>query len=188
MPESHAILLPLPLAGCYDYLGEGVAPGDFVVVPLGGRETLGVVWGPGTGEVPEAKLKAVIGRLDVPALPEICRRFVDRVAAYTLAPPGAVLRMAMSVSAALEPPREVAAWRATQHRPAEAKLTAARARVLAILADGPPRQTGELAREAGVGAGVIKAMAQAGLLAAIALPQRLPFAVPDGNRAGPVLS
>ncbi len=184
----HAVLLPLPLAGCYDYAGEDVAPGDFVVVPLGNREQVGVVWGPGTGEIAAERLKSVIGRLDVPALPEICRRFVDRVAAYTLAPPGAVLRMAMSVSAALEPPREVAAWRATQHRPAEAKLTAARARVLAILADGPPRQTGELAREAGVGAGVIKAMAQAGLLAAIALPQRLPFAVPDGNRAGPVLS
>src|SRR5271154_6832395 len=112
MPESHAILLPLPLAGCYDYLGDGVAPGDFVVVPLGGRETLGVVWGPGTGEVPEAKLKTVIGRLDLPPFPEVSRRFVDRVAGYTLAPPGAVLRMAMSVSAALEPQRLFSAWRA----------------------------------------------------------------------------
>ena len=52
MPDSLAILLPLPLAGSYDYLGEGLAPGDFVVVPLGKRETIGVVWGPGTGEVP----------------------------------------------------------------------------------------------------------------------------------------
>ena len=35
---------------------------------------------------------------------ESLRRFVDWVAAYTLAPPGAVLRMAMSAPAALEPP------------------------------------------------------------------------------------
>ena len=51
MPDSRAILLPLPLAGSYDYLVEGLAlvAGDFVVVPLGQRETIGVVWGPGTG-------------------------------------------------------------------------------------------------------------------------------------------
>src|SRR5271154_5911548 len=93
--NTYAVLLPLPLSGCYDYAGEDVAAGDFVVVPLGSREQVGVVWGPGTGEVAFARLKFVIGRLDVPALPEICRRFIDRVAAYTLAPPGAVLRMAM---------------------------------------------------------------------------------------------
>ena len=39
----------------------------------------------------------VIAKLDAPPLPERPRRFVDWVAAYTLAPPGAVLRMAMSV-------------------------------------------------------------------------------------------
>jgi len=145
--QSHAILLPLPLSGCYDYRGEDVAPGDFVVVPLGKREQIGVVWGPGTGEIPEARLKTIIAKLDLPRLPEVCRRFIDRVAAYTLAPPGAVLRMAMSVSAALEPPREIAAWRLAGEPPSESKLTPARRRVLAALAEGPARPTGELARE-----------------------------------------
>src|SRR5215470_11964662 len=131
MPDSLAILLPLPLAGSYDYLGEGLGPGDFVAVPLGRRETIGVVWGSGTGEVADAKLKPVIAKLDVPPLPEVTRRFVDRVAAYTLAPPGAVLRMAMSVSAALEPPPLLAAWRLAEGPPAEAtpKETPARSRV-----------------------------------------------------------
>jgi primosomal protein N' (replication factor Y) len=187
-PLGHAVLLPLPLAGCYDYSGEDVAPGDFVIVPLGNREQVGVVWGPGTGEIAAGRLKSVIDRLDVPALPEICRRFVDRVAAYTLAPPGAVLRMAMSVSAALEPPREMQAWRLAPAPPATAKLTEARKRVLTVLAEGPPRPTSELAREAGVGGGVVKALAQAGLLEAVSLPQRAPFALPDGNRPGPQLS
>ena len=187
-PLGHAVLLPLPLAGCYDYSGEDVAPGDFVIVPLGNREQVGVVWGPGTGEIAAGRLKSVIDRLDVPALPEICRRFIDRVAAYTLAPPGAVLRMAMSVSAALEPPRETQAWRLAPTPPATAKLTDARKRVLAVLADGPPRPTSELAREAGVGSGVVKALAQAGLLEAVSLPQRPAFPLPDGNRLGPQLS
>src|SRR5215469_3179057 len=193
MPDSLAILLPLPLAGSYDYLVEGqaLAAGDFVVVPLGQRETIGVVWGPGTGEVPGHKLKPVIARLDVPPLPEVTRRFVDRVAAYTLAPPGAVLRMAMSVSAALEPPRLLAAWRLAQEPPAAAaspRETPARQRVRAVLEQGPARGTADLAREAGVGTGVIKAMAAAGLLEAVSLPRPSSFRRPDGFMAGPELS
>jgi primosomal protein N' (replication factor Y) (superfamily II helicase) len=194
MPDSLAILLPLPLAGSYDYLGEALAlgktlaPGDFVVVPLGRRETIGVVWGPGSGEVPAGKLKPVIARLDVPPLPEVTRRFVDRVAGYTLAPPGAVLRMAMSVSAALEPPRLLAAWRLATDSPAEApRETPARRRVRAVLRQGPARSTADLAREAGVGTGVIKAMAAAGLLDPVTLPAAA-FRRPDGFMAGPVLS
>jgi primosomal protein N' (replication factor Y) (superfamily II helicase) len=186
--QSLAVLLPLPLAGCYDYLGEGATPGDFVVVPLGKREQIGVVWGPGTGEIAAARLKTVIAKLDLPPLPEVCRRFIDRVAAYTLAPPGAVLRMAMSVSAALEPPRQLAAWRPASAPPNDAKLTPARRRVLDVLEGGPARPTAELAREAGVGTGVVKSMAEAGLLDAVALAAPAAFGLPDGDRAGPDLS
>ena len=76
------VLLPLPLADAYDYSvpeGLGVAPGQFVMVPLGKRETLGVVWGEGTGEVPAAKLRDVIEVL--PALPmaDTLRRFAASV-------------------------------------------------------------------------------------------------------------
>jgi primosomal protein N' (replication factor Y) len=88
-----------------------VAPGHFVVVPLGKRETVGVVWGEGSGEVAEAKLRDIVEIL--PALPmaDALRRFVDWVAAYTLAPPGAVLRMAMSVPSALEAPKTETIYR-----------------------------------------------------------------------------
>src|SRR5579885_1222796 len=188
MREPHAILLPLPLSGSYDYLGEGLAPGDFVRVPLGRRECVGVVWGPATGEVDVARLKPVAARLEAPPLPEISRRFIDRVAAYVMAPPGAVLRMAMSVPAALEPPRAVAAWRLAENAPADAKETPARRRVRAVLATGPARTTGDLAREARVGTGVIKAMAAAGLIEPVALPPSPALRRPDGERPGPPLS
>jgi len=194
MPESHAILLPLPLAGSYDYLGEGLSPGDFVLVPLGRRETIGVVWGPATGEVGAERLKSVIARLDLPPLPEISRKFVDRVAAYTLAPAGAVLRMAMSVSAALEPPRVLVGWRwvGAPETPTPAQKprpeTPARRRVRAILEQGPARTTTDLAREAGVGPGVVKAMAAAGLIEAVNLPLPAAFRQPDPGRAGVELS
>ena len=40
-----AVLLPLPLAGAYDYIDEGLdlATGDVVEVPLSGRRVTGVV-------------------------------------------------------------------------------------------------------------------------------------------------
>ena len=110
------VLLPLPLADAYDYSvpeGLDVVPGHFVIVPLGKRETVGVVWGEGSGEVAASKLRDIDQVL--PALPmaDALRRFVDWVSAYTLAPPGAVLRMAMSVPSALEAPKTEIVYRAT---------------------------------------------------------------------------
>ena len=92
--EEIAVLLPLPLAGTYDYrVAEEMTltAGDFINVPLGARKAIGVVWGKGEGGVPESKLKDVLGRLDCPPLPEVSRDFVDWTARYTLSAPGAVL-------------------------------------------------------------------------------------------------
>ena len=103
-----AVLLPLPLAGPYDYAvpdGVSLSPGDFVTAPLGARQMVGVVWGAGKGGIDPAKLKEVRLRPDLPPLPEDLRRFVDWVADYTLAAPGAVLRLAMRVPSAAQPKR-----------------------------------------------------------------------------------
>src|SRR5689334_14170109 len=109
VPARIRVLLPLPLAGAYDYRCDWEVPpkpGDFVRVPLGRRQMIGAVWdGTPAMDVPDAKLKNVAARCEVPPLREAMRRFIDWVAAYTLTPPGAVLRMAMSVPEALEPPR-----------------------------------------------------------------------------------
>ncbi len=188
------VLLPLPLPAPYDYrVPEGGAfePGDFVAVPLGRRQVTGVIWddAPPPGEaIDPARLKDVIGALPAPPLPAVTRRLVDWVASYTMAPRGAVLRMAMSVPAALEPPKAIVAWRAVETAAAGVRLTPSRRRVLAVLADGPPRPGIELAREAGVGPGVVKARADAGLLAAVALPPPPAYGRPDGERPGPALS
>lgn len=186
------VLLPLPLADAYDYsVPEGleVASGAFVVVPLGKRETIGVVWGDGTGDVAREKLRDITDIL--PALPmtETLRRFVDWVAAYTLTPPGAVLRMTMSSTSALEAPKTEVVYRLAEAAPdAKPKLTAARQRVLEALKDGPAMPAAELAHLAGVGASVVKAMAAAGLLEGVERRVRRSFPQPDGLRSGPVLS
>ncbi len=193
-PDVVSVLLPLPLPGAYDYLvpaGRPLHPGDVVRVPLGRREVAGVVWDrPADGppaEVPANRLKSVLSRYEVPPFPAVQRRFLDWVATYTMASPGAVLRMALSVPAALEPPRPVAAYRLRAGAP-PAKLTAARRRVLAELADGPARPLAELARAAGVSPSVIKGLCDLGLVESVALPPRPVVAAPDHGRAGPSLS
>ena len=196
MPESVLpatdrvpVLLPLPLDGAYDYRvagGNALPPGTFVRVPLGRREVVGVVWGAGDGTLAEHRLKSVIERLDAPPMAEPLRRFVDWVAAYTLSPVGNVLRMAMSVPAALEPPSPIMVL--TLGEGAVAKATKARARVLALLAEGPPRAPLDIAREASVGPAVLRAMVKAGALRPVALPRPLAFAAPEWRRPGHMLS
>ncbi|MBT6825005.1 MAG: primosomal protein N', partial [Rhodospirillales bacterium] len=145
--EQVAVLLPLPLGAAYDYLvpdGMTVGIGDFVDVPLGHSGSRGVVWGPGAGDVDVAKLKNIKARCVAAPLPPASAAFVDWVSKYTLAMPGAVLRMCMSVPEALDPPKLITAYVASA-TPKEFKSTAARERVLAVLKDGPPRILSELA-------------------------------------------
>src|SRR5882672_5225448 len=191
------VLLPLPLADAYDYsVPEDleVVAGHFVIVPLGKRETVGVVWGEGSGEVAAAKLRDIDQVLPAIPMADALRRFVDWVSAYTLAPPGAVLRMAMSVPSALEAPKTEIVYRAAAASNGEGgddvalKLTNARRRVLELLKDGPAMPAAELAHLAGVGASVIKTMASIGLLEGVERTVRRSFAQPDGKRQGPELS
>jgi primosomal protein N' (replication factor Y) len=67
------VLLPLPLAGAYDYAvpeGWGTPPpGTLVTAPLGGRTLPGVVWhGEPEGAVAEAKLRPLAALLPAPAM------------------------------------------------------------------------------------------------------------------------
>jgi primosomal protein N' (replication factor Y) len=120
---------------------------------------------------------------------ESLRRFVDWVATYTIAPPGAVLRMAMSAPAALEPPAAKAGW---QVAPAsireDVKLTPARKRVLDLLGPGEVRSGTDLAEAAGVSPGVVRGLADAGLLVPALLPKGAAFPIPDPEHPGPTLA
>ena len=102
------VMLPLPLPDALDYLVPDAAalpePGSFVRVELGSRRLVGVVWEGDGGEAAVERLKPVLEVLPTPPLRPELRRFVERVAGYTMAPPGMVLRMAMSVEEALLPP------------------------------------------------------------------------------------
>jgi primosomal protein N' (replication factor Y) len=185
------VLLPRPIPGPFDYAvprGQVLQPGQVVLVPLNRREEVGVVWDAGDGGpvVGDNRLKEVTAVLEVAPLPEALRRFVDWVAAYTLAFPGEVLAMALRVNA-LTAETPAAGWALPDGPPAR-RDTLGRDKVRAVLADGRPRATAELARAAGVSAAVVRAMAAAGLLAPVSLPVAAPFAMPDVTGPGPALS
>ena len=93
------MLVPVALDQAYSYRVPAeldLAPGDFVAVPLGPREVIGVVWGEGDARPGlDNRLKDVEAKLDLPPLKAELRRFVDWVADYTLGARGMVLRMCL---------------------------------------------------------------------------------------------
>ncbi len=216
-PEPAAVprvpvLLPYPFTGPFDYAAPAhlpLAPGDIVLVPLNRRAEVGVVWDAPSGPaVADSRLKPVAARLDAPPLPAALRRFVDWVAQYTLSAPGEVLAMTLRVNA-LSPPTPPAGWALAPEtsapeppaalapattNPIDAagtrappRLTPHRRLVLDALRDGP-RGGAELARLAGVSTGLIRGMAQSGLILPVALPTAPPFLAPDPAHPGPALS
>src|SRR5579864_4803080 len=75
------VLLPLPLAGPYDYrVNAALRRGALVVAPLGPREALGVVWNEGEGTIADARLKHAIPLEGVPSFPRGLCDFIDWVA------------------------------------------------------------------------------------------------------------
>jgi primosomal protein N' (replication factor Y) len=189
-PARVPVLLPYPFAGPFDYrvpAGMRVAPGDLVLVPLNRRTETGVVWdGPPDSAVGDNRLRAITGAIDGSPMRADLRRLIDWIAAYTLAPPGEVLAMALRVNAR-QPETPATGWRLAD-KPPDMRGTEARQRVLAVLADGQARSGAELARAAGVSAGVLRGMAEAGLLVPALLPMRLAFDRPDPEHPGPSLS
>lgn len=161
------------------------APGTIVAVPLGRRETIGVVWDDAPdAALPDRRLKPVLGRIDTPGLPETLRRFIDWVAAYTMAKRGDVLSLALKRSL-LEPPAPRAGWRLPDVA-SDARLTQARRKVLAALASLDAPTTTDLAEAAGVSHGVVRGMGEAGLL----LPclRHVTRDPPDPDHPGPALA
>src|SRR5262245_9056792 len=185
------VLVPVALDQTYSYRvpdGLELAPGDLVTVPLGPRAATGAVWAENATPNPrlDNRMKEIEDKLDLPPLRDELRRFTDWVATYTLAPRGMVLRMALRMGEHLGPARERVGVRLAG--PAPARMTLARARVLALLADGLARHKGDLAREAGVSAGVIDGLVDEGTLETLVLPVEPVARAPDPDFVRPELT
>src|SRR5262245_44185998 len=182
------VLVPVALDQTYSYRVPdelSLEAGDIVAVPLGAREALGVVWASDVAVKPglHNRMKEVELKLDVPPLKAELRRFVDWVSDYTLAPRGMVLRMCLRMGEHLGPARERVGVRLAG--PAPARMTAARTRVLALLADGMVRSKRDVAHEAGVSAGVVNGLIDEGALATLVLPPEPVARPPDPDHHMP---
>ena len=175
MPQSVVVdvLAPVAVDTAYSYRappGLKLEPGAFVRMPLGARFATGVVWSmrPGGGD----NLKSIAEVLDWPPLRQPLRDFIDWTARWTLAPRGMLLRMAIRASEIAAPPAPKFGLIATGNAPA--RMTEARARVLAALAEGGgPAPKTALAARAQCSTGVIDGLVADGALEAVALaPER----------------
>ncbi len=184
VPRIAEVLTPVAVDQTWSYrVPEGMVleAGDFVLVPFGPRQTQGVVWEvrDGAGD----NLKMLNARLDGFNLPAPLRAFIDWLSQWTLSPRGMVLRMVIRAPLGAEPEAPGKVLRLTGAAPA--RLTPARAKVLAVLATSPPMPRVDLRMAADVSDGVIAGLLNEGTLTAIdALPPPAP-AMPDPEFAIP---
>src|SRR3954466_6059130 len=176
------VLVPVALDRNYSYRvprGMELKPGDVVCVPLGPREVVAVVWAENAAPDPRLhnRLKDVGEKLDVPPLQPELRSLVDWVANYTLSARGMVLRMCLRMGEHLGPERVRMGVRLVGQPPK--RLTPARQRLIAVLSDRLLHGKSEVAKEAGVSAGVIDGLVDEGTLMAEAMPRSLAPPVPD---------
>ena len=191
MSRARVLVLNSAL-GPLDYrvpYGMAVEPGSIVVAPLGPRQLLGVVWEPdrmpSDAEVGDNRLRNLVAVADAPPIRDALRRLVEWTADYYLAPPAAVVRMALSSSAALEGARTAIEYRPTGSVPD--RLTPQRAQALERL-EGRQGLIRELATIADVSDGVVRGLVKAGAIEAIEVDIDSPFPVPDPACAPPALS
>lgn len=185
-----SVLVPFPVDKAYDYgvpEGEQYGVGDYVIVPLGGREISAVVWGEAAGNVNPKKLKYIVAKHKAKPMAKAVRDFIDWVADYTMSPRGFVLKMALSVPGALEPPKPARGYRAADV-PIPKKITEKQRAVMDVLSDGLPRIAADIAREADVSAGVVKGLLGKALVEEVDIFNPAPCKKPDPFRDGAVLS
>ena len=188
------VLLPLPLSQAYTYAfpsqisgAYSLEYGDFVLVPLGSREIIGVVWEGEKNNVNPDKIKEVLLKLEAPPMPESTRRFAEWVAKYNMASIGSVLKLLMSVPDALKPPRQLIAFSLATEFP-DIKMTSARLRIIEVLKDHQRLSAKALADKANVGKSVINGMVKLGGLQTCSLPPPPAFQLPNWRVRGPELS
>jgi len=189
-PAFVDVLVPVALDQAYSYRVPrdlDLKPGDLVCVPLGAREATGVVWADNIEVRPglHNRLKEVAEKLDLPPLKPELRHFVDWVSNYTLSPRGMVLRMALRMGEHLGPARERVGVRLAAGAPPPKRMTPARARVLAHLADGLARGKSDVAHAAGVSPGVIDGLVDDGVLDTLVLPPEPVARPPDPDFTAP---
>lgn len=181
------VLVPVALDTAYSYAvpaGLTLAEGDVVRVPLGTRDTIGVVWGLREGG--GGNLKSIAARIDAPPFPQPLRRFLDWIARYTLSPRGSVLKLGLRDPDRLAPEIPRIGVRLSGRLPA--RMTPARARVVAAAEGGLVFNKRQLAEAAAVSTGVVDGLVDEGTFETVAMAPEPVALAPDPDHARATLS
>lgn len=166
-----------------------VEPGSIVIAPLGPRQLVGVVWEedrfPDVEPVGDNRLRPLLDVLDAPPLPAPLRRLIEWTAHYYVAPPAAVLRMALASISALEGARAIIEYRPTGATPD--RMTDQRTQALERIG-GRQGLIRELALIGGVSDAVIRGLVKSGAFEPVEVSTDTPFPVPNPGYAPPALS
>ena len=97
--EVIAVVTTEPFSLFLDYLAPegGCKVCSFLILPLGKRKVLGVVWGPGGGNYERSKLRSAASVINVPPMSYTMRRFLEVVSDYTITPLNLILRLCTRV-------------------------------------------------------------------------------------------
>ncbi len=189
MPVAR-ILFPLPLPEPFDYAvpeGLPVEAGSYVAAPLGKYERLGVVLEILPDSAGEGRaLKDVSDAYDVPPMPAPMRDFVLWAAKYTVSHPGHVLGMVLRARGGLNPSPTETVYHLTGREPPRA--TAARTKLIEAAKEIGPQSAAALAAAAGVSGGVVKGLAEAGVLRAEEMEVDPPYPAPTPDLPGETLT
>ncbi|MCA0919103.1 primosomal protein N' [Pseudooceanicola nanhaiensis] len=184
------VLTTQPLDRTLDYRAPegGCAQGAYVQVPLGPRQVLGVVWGPGRGDFDYAKIRPVTRVLNVAPMRDELREFLIRAGEYTLTPIDSMLRLATRAPGLSDPPSMQKVYRLGDQTPD--RMTDARTRVLAVLEEygGLAFTLKELADMAGTSSSVVKGLVTQGAVLEEATPRDTPYPALDLDRSGKPLT
>ena len=168
--------------------GMPVAPGSVVVAPLGPRQIIGIVWEPerlATSEVPDSKLRPLIGVVPVPPLKAELRRLVEWTADYYCASLASVARMVLASGGALRGPATMTEYRLSGGMPE--RMTPQRQAAIEAL-EGEQATIRELAGIAGVSEGVLRGLVNQGVLEPISVDTDRPYKRADAGHAEPELA
>ena len=180
-----SVLVAVAVDHPYSYkvpMGMEVQQGSMVMVPLGAKSTLGVVWGTPDDQQAHNRLKDIEQCFATSPLSEELMRLVDWVAHYTLTRPGMVLRGVLRSKEALDPPKPLTGY--TYNGTEPERMSSARLRVLEVFKrDGVKSDIAwpkaALLEESSVSPSVIDGLVKTGTLNKVELPPTRAYEKPD---------
>lgn len=164
----YGILLPLPFNDVFDYTSdEPLAPGQIVEVSFGREILVGAVWKIGqSADIDAQKIKPVRQIVNLPKLTPEMMDFINKTAAYNMAPRGLVLKMALGHKSNQLPRQKVALYglKIKNENLDGVRISETRQAVFDFLGGGFEAEKDDIIAATGASGNVINAMIKSGFL------------------------